>query len=355
MLSYLSRRALLVSAIMLCLMAPAFGKVEAVKGKRYRLTPQHGPWMIMVAALRDVPPERRIEGGMTAWQAADELVYELRKLGVPAYAYVQKMQLQKVNSFSADRDTVDGKYIAQHEAVAVLAGNFSSPDARQAQLILNYLKNKFEPSFLKEEKNGAILPRTPGRPNPLNRAHMTTNPLMSAADVKRNTMDPLVQQLNSGNKYSLLKNTGKYSLRIATFKGNSIIQQVGNQVHEKATYNFDKIFGNNLDEAGTKAWELTQALRSASKLGYGRDYEAWVFHDRYESYVTIGSFESRNDPRIAVLAKEFRAKTRQHNGRDVMTAESFTVPRQVAPGREPDKFWMFDVVPKLVEVPKPRR
>lgn len=333
----------------------AFGKVEAVKGKRYRLSQQHGPWMIMVAALRDVPEERRTKSGMTAWQAADQLVYELRSLGVPAYTYLQKMKKQSVNSFSSEQGTDKANYIAQHEAIAVLAGNFSSPDAKQAKLILKYLKNSFEPKFLKDESSGAILPRTPGRPNPLNRAHMTTNPLMSAADVRRKSLDPLIRQLNSGSKFSLLKNRGKYSLKIATFKGSSIIQQIGSQVHDKAQKNFDKGFGNSLDAAGNQAWELTQALRSGKKLGYDRDFEAWVFHDRYESYVAIGSFDRPNDPRIAMLAKQFHAKTRMHEGKEVMTAESFTIPRNVRPGQQPEKFWIFDVTPKLVEVPKDRQ
>lgn len=348
-------RRIILLIVTASLLAPSVSaKVEAIKGKRYRLTSRHGPWMIMVAALRDVPPERRSKNGLSAWQAADELVYELRKLGVPAYTYLQKMQVQEVSTFAANSGAGDGKYISQHEAIAVLAGNFSSPDLKQAKLILQYLKNSFEPEFLKDENSGAIIPRTPGRPNPMNRAHMTTNPLMSAADVKRNSLDPLIKQLNSGSRYSLLKNRGRYTLRIATFKGTSILQ-VGNTVHEKAQKNFDKMFGSNLDAAGTQAWELTQALRTAAKLGYGQNYEAWVFHDRYQSYVTIGSFESRSDPRIAQLAKQFHAKTRMHQGSEVMTAESFSIPRNPKPGRDAEKFWVFDVTPRLIEVPRERR
>ena len=360
-------RTLLVFALLLCSSTSCLAKVEAIKGKRYRLSSQHGPWMIMVAALKDVPEGRRIEGGMTAWEAADELVYELRTLGIPAYAYLQQMKVQKVNPIPGAGKGVRAKYIAQNEAIAVLAGNFSSPDLKQAQLILDYLKNSFEPRFLKEKNNGAILPRTPGRPNPLNRAHLTTNPLMSQANVQKNTLDPLVRKLNSGAEYSLLKNKAKYSLRVATFKGTSILQ-VGNKVQEKAESQFDKMFGDNLDAAGKSAWELTQALRSARRLGYDRDYEAWVFHDRYESYVTIGSFDSKSDPRLAQLAKQFGGKRRTLRGNEVfyggaqmeqgdeaLTAESFSIPRNVPMGRDPQKFWMFDLTPKLIEIPRIRR
>lgn len=343
-------RPALIVALMLLSASSAFAKVEAIQGKRYRLSPQHGPWMIMVAALRDVPEERRIESGMSAWEAADALVYELRKLGIPAYTYLQQMKTETVSGTPGRRT----RFIAQNEAIAVLAGNFSSPDMPQAKLILEHLKTRFQPAFLKDKSSGAVLPRTPGRPTPLSRAHMTTNPLMPEDQINRKTIDPLVRQLNAGMDYSLLKNPGKYSLRIATFKGTSIYQ-VGNTVHQKAQNNFEKMFGSNLDAAGTRAWELTQAMRSARKLGYPQDYEAWVFHDRYESYVTVGSFQSRTDPRIAEFARMFHAKTRLVKGNEELLAESFSIPRKVAPGREPDKFWMFDVKPTLVEVPKIRR
>lgn len=348
-------RSFMVCCLTLCLSASATAKVEAVRGKRYRLSPNHGPWMIMVAALRDVPEERRTEGGMTAWQAADQLVYELRRLGIPAYTYLQTMEMQQVKGLSSGPGkTTEGKYISRHEAIAVVAGNFSSPDQREAKVILKYLKEDFEPKFLDDEDNGAIFARTPGRPNPLSRAHLTTNPLMPASEVKSRSMDPLIRQLNANMEYSLFRNKGRYSLRVATFKGSAIVQ-VGNRVNEKAQKNFDKIFGSNLDEAGTKAWELTEALRSASKLGFERNYDAWVFHDRYESYVTIGSFNTPDDPRIAVLAKQFKGKNRTHEGQEVLTAEVFTIPRNVPIGEQPDKFWMFDVTPKLVEVPRIRR
>ena len=329
----------------------AVARIEAVKGKRYTLGPNHGPWMVMVAALRDVPENRRTQVGLTAWEAADELVYELRVKGIPAYTFLQDMQVGELKEFSANaggRDT--RKYIARHEAIAVLAGNFPSPDEKQAKIILNYLKNGFEPAFLKKENSGAILPRTPGRPHPLSRAHMTTNPLMPDSEVKRKTFDPVVRKLNSGEEYSLLKNKGKYTLRIATFRGNSIVQ-VGDRVSAKASYHFDEFFGANLDESGTKAWELTQALRSASKLGYGQDFEAYVFHDRFKSYVTIGSFDSEQDARIVELARRFRGKDREHEGKAVTVAEVFTIPRNLPAGAVPQKYWMFDTMPKLIRVP----
>ena len=67
--------------------------------------------------------------------------------------------------------------------------------------------------------------------------------------------------------------------------------------------------------------------------------------------MSIGSFSSENDPRIVEMAKMFRAKPTVHQGQDRERAEVFSIPRQVPVGSTPEKFWMFDIVPKLVRVP----
>lgn len=330
--------------------ASATAKVEAVKGKRYTLSKNHGPWMILAAAITGVPEERRTKG-LSAWQAADQLVYELRLKGIPAYTLFMDRQMGAVKEFSsAPGHPNDKKFIARHEAIAVLAGNFQNRDDPQAKAILNFLKKKFEPSFAKNKSSGAIFSRTPGQPNALSGAHLTPNPMMPASELKRRTVDPLIQKLNAGEEYSLMKNKGKYTLRVATFRGNSIMQ-VGNKVSEKASSHFNRFFGSNLDQSGDKAWELCHALRSASKYGYPQNYEAYLFHDRYESYVTIGSFTSENDPGIVELARMFRGKPTMHQGQEREAAEVFSIPRKVAIGATPEKFWMFDIMPKLTRVP----
>jgi hypothetical protein len=353
-----SRTAVLTLLILLGSHVSAAAKIEAIQGKRYSLTTQHGPWMIMVAALRDVPEERRIEGGLSAWEAADKLVYELRLKGIPAYTFLQSMTVGKLEDYSSGASGQGArKFIAHHEAIAVLAGNFRTPDQddpkNNARAMLNYIKKDFQPSFLKEKKHGGIFAITPGRPSPLSRAHMTVNPVKSASGVKRKTVNSLVRKLNSTMEYSLLKNRGKYTLRVATFRGNAVLQ-IDHRTSEKADGQFKKFFGSNLDESGTKAWELTEGLRAASRAGYDRNYEAYVFHDRFESYVTIGSFESPNDPRIAEYGKRFGGKYKEHQGREVLTAELFTIPRNVTPTRPAEKLWMFDTVPRLIEVPRVR-
>lgn len=334
-------KTLAFSLVLLTLLpsAPA-AEVEAIKGKTYTLSKQHGPWMIMVAAIRDVEEERRIKG-MSAADAANELVYELRRKKVPAFIHVMG------------------------DTTSVLAGDYKDSNDKDLTRALQYIKTKFHPAFLKEEKdgalkNGGLFAKTPGRSGPLSKAFVTVNPLLSPEEVKRMAVDSegmkLLVALNSDMDYSLLRNKGRYSLVIATFSGNAIVQ-VGNQTDAGAMARFEKSFGSNLDKSGEEAWALTQALRSAKKAGYDQNYEAWVFHDKYRSYVTIGSFDDASDPAIQTLATQFRAKDGRHpvTGEDMLTPEIFTVPRKPADGKVIDRMWIFDGNPRLMEVPRVRK
>jgi hypothetical protein len=99
-----------------------------------------------------------------------------------------------------------------------------------------------------------------------------------------------------------------------------------------------------LAEAAEKAEKLTEALRM-------KDYDAYVFHDRYASIVTVGSFDSvgshRADgrielnPKIHAIMKTFGVdqKSALNNPRGVIKPKTLVgIP--------------FDPQPLPVEVPK---
>ena len=319
---------ILFSLLFVLTAVPAFGKVEAVKGKTYHLSSQHGPWMIMVAAIKDVPAARRVDG-MSSSEAANTLVYELRKKGIPSYVL-------RINN-----------------STAVLAGNFQSSKQELAKRVLTFVKD-YAPAFMTDKRNGALFA---GR-KPLSGAFLTVNPKADANSVKARTLDPKLKKYNSSDEFSLLYNKGKYSLKIATFEGNSFIQMAsheqtkGNDFFERSFGSgFEKTLGSGLDESGQKAWELCRALRQATHYGYDRNYDSWVFHDRNKSYVTVGSFQSPNDPKLVELAKRFGSKNEVHEGRDVIVAQTIAIPRYVPRGSQPEKFWVLDVKPTLTKIP----
>lgn len=340
-------------------------KIDADPNKRYRLTKRHGPWMIMVASMRDVPEERRSKHGLSAQQAADRLVLELRREGIPAYTFSQKQALDQVSTIarrSGEKST--RSYVAQQDRVVVVAGNYPSPTDETAQATLAYLKRtkdlrdgrkafQARLSLLNDPESGAVYRHTPGRPGPLSRAFLMPNPLLSPDEIIGGRRDPLLIKLNSDMEHSLTACPGKYSLVVATFRGKSSMH-VNRSILESSANKLDAKLGTTLDDAALNAWRMTQALRRARSVGYDRDFPAYVYHDRYQSIVTIGSFDSPTDPRIAMLTKQFKAKTRLHpkTGREVLTAEIFAVPRRPPRNQLPDYTWIFDPNPELIEVPR---
>jgi hypothetical protein len=57
----------------------AHARIEAEKGKKYKLTKRHGPWMIMVASLRDIPESRRSKGSSNCVNGEFPLIPSARK------------------------------------------------------------------------------------------------------------------------------------------------------------------------------------------------------------------------------------------------------------------------------------
>ncbi len=338
--------------------------IDAQKGKTYRLTRKHGPWMVMVASFSEPPPERKGDG-ISPQQAADELVYELRTKGIPAYTFSQEDVVDQIQTKDA-RDPEKhhiGKYIALQGSVCVLAGNYEAPEDKIAVKTRNFIK-KFHPEFLKEEeatagggllhklKNGGLYKVTPGRPGPLAGAFLTMNPMLSEDEIRSKKRDPLLLQLNSNDDTSLLTNKGKYTVVVASFYGRTETK-LGNKVSDADLKELDTtIKDGHMDQSAESAFELARALRQAKSLGYERDYDAYVYHDRYGSIVTVGGFESADDPQITKLQNHFGAKVAaiQEDGSPSFGAEVFAVPRQPAAGGD-RKTWLFDPYPRLMEVP----
>ena len=346
-------------------------KIEAVRGKRYKLSKQHGPWMIMVASFHEPPPEAKAEG-MTPQQAADELVYELRKKGIPAYAFSQGKMQNELNTYDRfGRRRRYASYTARQKSICVLAGNYSSEDDRLAQRTKNYVK-RFHPRFLRAVdtrtqtdsglierfKSGGIYRMTPGRPGPLSGAFLTINPALTPDEVKRRHRDPLLLKLNSGMDYNLLDNPGRFTLVVATSFVKSTTK-TNDSEFQKAIKNFK--ISNSLDESALGAWQLAKTLREGRvpfqhrRAVVQRNFEAYVYHDHHRSIVTIGSFDSSNDPRIAEFKRIFGAKVKSNpnTGKDVLIAEVMTLP-DLRKRNASLKTWIFDPTPQLIEVPKLR-
>ena len=337
--------------------------VDANPNQAYPLTEENGPWMVMACSF----------SGDGAEKQAQELVYELRKqYKLPAYTYHGQFdpgeaQGRGIDQFGNARkwkymkykDSTD-KEKARHPKlteVAVLVGNYQAADESEAQKTLQKIKYSM-PQCLEVKEGKQTHQSLTGwrmiqkqvyeamgnekkKLGPMSHAFVTTNPLLPPEYfAPKNGLDPLVLEMNRNAECSLLDCPGKYTVQVATFKGEVVIKQDEIQ----AIQNGDKEMKSGLAEAADKAHRLAKALRL-------KGYEAYEFHDRYASIVTVGSFDSagmpRSDGRIEI-------NPAIHTIMKTFGAESTTLPGQTTPVT-PLKSLVgipFDIQPIPVEVPK---
>lgn len=276
-----------------------FKKVEADPNKPYPLTDTNGPWMIMVTTFRGEDGEQR----------SHQLVLELRK-SYKLAAFVTKKTFdyndtgaRYINPYGERKRMV---YLNEktYEEYVVLVGDYRSVDDPEGKKTLAMLKSA-EPDCMKN----------PGKPNdnsfdkmrrqaeemltgaaskprgPLAGAFITTNPLLPHDYYAPKGIDKFIVDLNKGIAHDLLDCKGRYTVKIATLTGHVEIDQRKISEMERAG-NKDKLEGDDdpLVMATRKAHALTEQLRKDG-------IEAYEFHDRYSSIVTIGSFMSVGNPR----------------------------------------------------------
>lgn len=369
----------MVGAILLTsLLAAPAAAIENVKGKHYQLTSKHGPWMVMVTSFRNVHDRDLKTEGMTAEQAAAELVYELREQGIPAYTFSQDAVLGEIdtkNRLGRDDHRI---YAAQRDMICVLAGNYDSIEDKEGQKTLKRVK-RFHPQFLKSTRSGAILRLDAAQRGPLAGAFMTINPLLKPEDVVQRTVDKETKYLNTGIQYPLVKTAGRYTVRVATFEGKSATPLGSSAFRDKESEfdaNLRKSERYNIVRAGEDAEQLAAYLRNKGRNVAGADpvlYEAYVYHDKFQSIVTIGGFESPDDPRIRLIGQHYSPKLmpdlrllagRQRPGQPLTpddvdklpkiltTHTEQMLPLNASPDTPPLQIWTFDPEPKVIPIPR---
>lgn len=324
-----------------------FKRVEADAAKEYRLTEAQGPWMILASSF----------AGAGAEQQARDLVLELRQryqqvayLHKQSYDFTEPVTGLGLNRYGGQkvmRYANPGKF----DEIAVLVGDFPNVDDPQVDKTLQKIRTA-RPDCLDVKKNKSTTQRFVGlrelqrrltpdsdkrQRGPMGNAFVTRNPLLPKEMFAPGGIDPLVEEMNREVEFSLLDNPGRYTVRVASFRGAS-------------TMKLDEIKGqgrslpSKLEQAAVKAHDLTVALRK-------QGVEAYEFHDRYESIVTVGAFESVGTPRpdgkteinpeIHRLMQQFGARRESLPGQ----AEVGLAPRSL-------NGIPFDVQPIPVEVPK---
>jgi len=262
------------------------------------------------------------------------------------------------------------KHLRRVKSIGVLAGNYSGIDDDTAQKTLKWIK-RYDPKCLRD---GVVyVPRadvkTPAgvRQTPLAAAFLTINPLLNPEEVMSRNIDPLLVRLNHGERYSLLDNKGKYTLIVASFAGKVkavSADDEGLRGSERSGGLANFLKDNDLDDAAQQAQKLALALRQAEHV------DAFVWHDRCESFVTVGQFSSENDPGLAAMRARFGSDKpiQLLVPADVVAAPSSGLkylavdgaghkidPNATDPTRASNyQIWAFDPNPRPMRVPRVR-
>jgi hypothetical protein len=271
-----------------------FSRKSPAPADDLNITEKSGPWMILAASF----------AGQGAEEDARVLARELRKrYRLRAYLHrkafdfthtVPGLGLDRTGAQKRMRYHTDGAF----QEVAVLVGDYSSIDDPRLRKQLNVIKSAHPESLALESDTDTTLRfaglrqwqrRLTGAGNddrgPMAKAFVTRNPLIPREFFAPQGLDDVVIRMNKGRAYSLLDCPGRYTVQVATYRGQVIIDQREIQAIEAG-----KKFDTRLDEAGDKAERLAELLRK-------RGVEAYVFHDRNESIVTVGSFDSLGSSR----------------------------------------------------------
>ncbi|MFG0286536.1 MAG: hypothetical protein ACF8CQ_00080 [Rhodopirellula sp. JB044] len=336
--------------------------VESDASKSYNLSEEDGPWMILAHTFV----------GEGSKERAERLVLEIRRdLQLPAFVYEEDFDFSgNVNPGSPIRTSggktpnrrMRYKNEIRYEAHAVLVGEYDSSQHPQIESDLQRVKTANCAVFGDEKEMAA---ETDYR-NPvtavkalhhqltkkfgdkelgaMGNAFLTRNPMLPDDYFRAPQVDSFVRRLNEDKPYNLLTCEGKYTVVVRTFSGfNTIVDGKKEQAFIPN--------GERLERCGEDANNMVALLRKDG-------IEAYQFHDRTKSVVTIGSFDSLGrelpnggfeySPEILRVMNEYRAFNLDPElAEHVKQKTTQGVPVKCVAERFP-----FDIQPTPIAVPK---
>jgi hypothetical protein len=261
----------------------------------YAIAQSSGPWLIVAASF----------SGNGAEKQAHDLAQELRDQ-FRLRAYVHEMNFKIDDDTGATAGSGYGSNTRRHlrrgnefREIAVLIGDYAAIDGPDAQQMLSRIKT-LQPKALDVNPNQSAQSMAEVRQftdslmekfgkarkrGPMAQAFFTRNPLLPREYFVPKGVDAFVAKMNDGGEHNLLDCPGRQTIQIATFRGTTILQTSSQEdAASKSFWNARKKDEHDpLVKAAENAHLLTKELRS-------HGFEAYEFHDRTQSMVTIGSF-----------------------------------------------------------------
>lgn len=336
----------------------------------YQLEMTDGPWMIMCASFLG-------EGR----HQAEKLCQELRTIGFKAYIYEHSFdytaEIQGLGySVARSEGLIDQYDLApakmraanpvRFEDVSVLVGHFSSAEDPQIEKTLENIKRLF-PKSLHVSENSRSFQRMSGyrewvrsvsneeakKLGPMRGAFVVPNPLLPDDFFERQVVDPIVIKMNKGNKYSLLDNPKNFTVKVATFNGDTTYDQA--EIDTK-TREFNALLRSGKGLTESKLMEAEANANFLADLLRREGFEAYSYHDRDSSIVCVGSFDwavknadTKNptvNPATQAVVDKFKAKVVDN----IPGVAPFYQPRTVK--GPTNKNISFDLIPVSVAVPR---
>lgn len=274
---------------------PAPAAKAALAGEPAPLSEKSGPWLILATTF----------SGEGAEEQANELSAELRQtLGLPTYVH------QMTFEFGGDEPVGRGvdRYGApvkmrfrageKRKEWAVLLGEYPAIDDPMAERDLATVKTvrpaslEIDPELgthqnLASYRSGQLAAQAEAgeatTEGPMRTAFLTRNPLLPDEFFVPKGVDKFVAKMNKGLEHSALDIKGKYSVKVATFRGRGTLVGASQARSSSSRRKKDRV--DPLVEAAENAHLLCLEMRK-------KGWEAYEFHNRTESYVTVGSFDS---------------------------------------------------------------
>ena len=257
----------------------------------------HGPWLIYAYTFTGADAEAR----------AQALAFELRQT-LKMNAFVHAKSFDYAKEVGQERVTADGRVFKVKpmndqatNGYAVLVGEFDSidnPAVKEKLKAIKYMQpkcleknkgdlngdNKIESNEWVDAYRRFIWKRTDDEERkakgPMGTAFITKNPLLPEEFFQAPKVDDFIVGINKQAEFSLLTCPKRYTVRVATFSLSQAISLV-----EKDPKGELKTSEKNHEIQAARAHKLAAALRK-------QGVEAYEFHDRYGSMVTVGGFDS---------------------------------------------------------------
>ena len=272
---------------------------QAAVATDLKLGQEAGPWLIMATTFSGEGAEeqaRRLAGELRAEHGMSTYVHEVSfdftggeqvlGRGLDKYGEPVKMRYRSgeskrewavlVGDFPAVDDTLAERTLQRIKSIYP-ASLIVGPDGTTSQNYATIRRRQQE--ALKQLGNKGVAE------GPMRTAFVTRNPLLPKEYFVPKGVDKFVAKMNKGVEHSLLDAEGRYTVKVATFRGRGVFQGATMARSSAAKRGKKKQESDALVEAAENAHALCEAMRA-------QGWDAYEFHDRTESYVTVGSFDT---------------------------------------------------------------